>query len=43
MRCFRDELDGWKQAAQDRGLTLADYMRALANGQANGAKKGARK
>jgi hypothetical protein len=28
MRCHRDELDAWKQAAQDRSLTLADYVRA---------------
>lgn len=47
MRCERDELDGWKQAAQDRGLTLADYVRAQMQrgnrkrtNKANGQKDG---
>jgi hypothetical protein len=39
MRCERDELDGWKQAAQDRGLTLADYVRAQMNGKKRRAAK----
>jgi hypothetical protein len=38
MRCERDELDGWKQAAQNRGLTLADYVRQQMSAQARKRK-----
>jgi hypothetical protein len=39
VRCERDEIDGWKQAAQNRGLTLADYVRQQMSAQARKKKK----
>ena len=38
VRCERDEIDGWKQAAQNRGLTLADYVRQQMSAQARKRK-----
>ena len=39
LRCHRDEIDGWRQAAQDRGLNLADYVREQMDGRKNKVRK----